>query len=204
MKRVCLIVLFALWSVVFAAQGFSQETGKAGAGPAKEDPAKVRKAAKVKARGGSSFIGVVVGVDETTKTISLKGRGRIITFDASSPTFRGFRGLEDVRVGSYAAVSYTKVGTRISKATKGEAVMGPERTDERPTAARKESKKRIARVQEKGIGFSDVDENKDGKITPVELSVVVSDLTMERFKEYDKNGDGCLSQSEYGLVKASR
>ena len=204
MKKLCLIVLFALWSVVFVAQGFGRETGTdVGTGKA-AGPVKVEKAGKQKARGGSGFVGVVVAVDQTTKIISVKGRGRIVTFDASSPTFRGFRRLEDVKVGTYAAVSYTRDGTRISKASKREAAAGPERSEERPTAAKKEPRKRIARVQAKGISFFDVDENKDGKITPVELSVVVSDLTMEQFKAHDKNGDGCLNQSEYGTVRASR
>ena len=137
-------------------------------------------------------------MDSSTKTISIKHRGKVVTFDATNPQLRGFRSLDDIRVGRYAAVSYTPQGIRISKATAGQA--GPEEVRERPVSAKKDHRNRV-RVKEKGASFADVDENKDGKITPVELSTVVKDVTMEQFKAYDTNGDGCLSESEYRAVK---
>ena len=45
--------------------------------------------------------------------------------------------------------------------------------------------------------FKDIDNNKDGKITPIELCVMVPDLTLQKFKEYDKNNDGCLNEREF-------
>jgi hypothetical protein len=106
--------------------------------------------------------------------------------------------LEDFRMGSYIAVSYTADGIRISRSSKNEAVS--EVVRQTPVSGRKEVRTRAPRVRAKGTGFGDVDENKDGKITPVELSVVIGSLTMKQFKEYDKNGDGCLSESEYRAV----
>jgi Ca2+-binding EF-hand superfamily protein len=52
--------------------------------------------------------------------------------------------------------------------------------------------------------FRDIDNNKDGKITPIELCVIVPDLTLQKFKEYDKNKDGCLNESEFNAVKRTK
>ncbi len=49
--------------------------------------------------------------------------------------------------------------------------------------------------------FGTVDNNKDGKISPVELCVVIQDLTMEEFRSYDTNGDGFLDQKEFKRVR---
>lgn len=49
--------------------------------------------------------------------------------------------------------------------------------------------------------FKDVDNNKDGRISPVELAAVINDLTMHDFKKYDRNGDGYLDEAEYRMVK---
>ena len=56
----------------------------------------------------------------------------------------------------------------------------------------------------KGSGFRDVDENKDGKVTPVELSVVLKDLTMGQFKGYDRDSDGFLNESEFRAATKGR
>ncbi len=58
------------------------------------------------------------------------------------------------------------------------------------------------RVKEKvkGTEFKDVDENEDGKISPVELSVIIKNLTIKQFKEYDKNNDGYLDKSEFDTI----
>ena len=52
--------------------------------------------------------------------------------------------------------------------------------------------------------FKDIDNNKDGKITPIELCVLVPDLTLQKFKEYDKNSDGCLNEREFSAVKRTK
>lgn len=205
MKKFCLIGLAFLGVILFASPGRCEEKSKAAGGEVKAaGPAKARKA-KAEGRKGSPFVGAVVWADTDTKSITLKGRGKIVTFDASNPTFRGYRSLGDVREGSYCAVSYTSTGLRISRATRGEAALEP--APDIPAAtktAKKDSKKRIARIALKGTGFYDVDENKDGKVTAVEMSVVLSDLTMDQFKNYDKNGDGCLSEPEYRAALRNR
>ncbi len=51
------------------------------------------------------------------------------------------------------------------------------------------------------MSFADVDNNKDGKISPVELGAVLPSVTIEDFKRYDRNGDGFLDASEYKTVR---
>ncbi len=60
------------------------------------------------------------------------------------------------------------------------------------------------RDKPRSLEFRDVDNNKDGKISPIELSVVFPDLTMQKFKEYDKNGNGFLDESEFRAAIKSR
>ena len=139
-----------------------------------------------------------MGLDTTGRTISVRGRGRTVTFDASNPVLRPGQKLEDFRMGSYVAVSYTSNGIRIARSSKKEA--GSVEVSEAPAPGRRAARSKAPRVRMKGTGFVDVDENKDGKITPVELSVVLGGLTMEQFKTYDRNGDGCLSEAEYRAV----
>ena len=52
-----------------------------------------------------------------------------------------------------------------------------------------------------GKSFAEVDNNKDCKISPIELCVLVPDLTMEQFRQYDKNHDGHLDKAEFGQIK---
>lgn len=200
MKKICIIALVSLWGAVIAVQGACQENQQPAAGKAGTDAAaraKSRQARTGKVARGS-FVGVVVGVDEADKTISVRGRGRTVTFDASNPVTKNGQKLEDFRTGSYVAVSYTRDGIRIARSSRKEAGSGEIRVAS--ASGGREARTRVPRVRAKGTGFLDVDENKDGKITPVELSVVMGGLTMQQFKEYDKNGDGCLSEAEYRTV----
>jgi hypothetical protein len=200
MYKICLIALIFLWGVSLAAYGIcdarqAAEKSQGGNQARTDEPHKARTG---KAHGGAGFSGVVVGVDPATKIISVRGRGKTVAFDASNPTLRGFRSFDDIRVGRTIAVSYSRSGLRISKSSRVDP--GPEEVRERPVAGKKSAHKRM-RVQAKGTSFRDVDENKDGRVTPVELSVVVTDLTMEQFKAYDRNGDGSLSETEYRAVR---
>lgn len=187
MKRIGFIALIVAWSAMIVTHGSADEGGS-------------RKAGAEKKRGGN-YSGVVARVDLEAKTITVKSGGKVVTFDASNPTFKGYGGLENIKTGNYAAVSYTAGGVRIAKSAKISGESGVIR--EKPVIAKKGADKR-QRIREKGSGFFDVDENKDGKVTPVELSAVVKDLTMKQFKEYDRDGDGSLSQSEFRSVRAER
>ena len=51
-----------------------------------------------------------------------------------------------------------------------------------------------------GKSFADVDNNKDGKISAMELSVVIPNLTVEQFRQYDKNHDGYLNKAEFEQI----
>jgi len=198
MKKICIMVLVSLWCAAVGIQGLCRES-QAAAGKVGADTASKTKARQARTmKGRSSFVGVVAAVDQADKTISIRGRGTTITFDASNPIMRPGQKLEDFRIGSYVAVSYTPDGIRISKSSKKDVSSAEVRAA--PVPGKKEARSRAPRVRTKGNGFSDVDENKDGKITPVELSVVLGGLTMQQFKEYDKNGDGCLSETEYRVV----
>ena len=52
--------------------------------------------------------------------------------------------------------------------------------------------------------FRDVDNNKDGKVSAVELTVIFPDLTLQQFREYDRNSDGVLDEQEFRAAKRSR
>lgn len=56
-------------------------------------------------------------------------------------------------------------------------------------------------VKRDPYAFGTVDNNKDGKISPVELCAVVPDLTMEEFRTYDRSGDGSLDKAEFLNVR---
>ncbi len=145
-----------------------------------------------------AFTGVVVGVNIPSRTISVRDRGYTVTFDATNPVFSGYRGLMDVRVRHRVAVSYVGDGVRIARLTGKH-----EPQEKEPSAAlQKKQGKGPAKLQKRerrGVtgGFEDVDANKDGRVTAVELSVIVTDITMDRFRQYDKDGDGCLSKTEF-------
>ena len=155
--------------------------------------------------GGGGFVGVVTGIGADAKVISVRGGGKTVSFDASNPVLKGFRKLEDVKRGTTVSIAYTAQGVRIMRASlAGGGSTGPAVKEPVAKAAAKKTGLRGARVHVKGTGFRDVDENKDGKVTAVELSVIYKDLTMMQFKEYDKNGDGALSESEFRAATGER
>lgn len=48
-----------------------------------------------------------------------------------------------------------------------------------------------------GKQFKDVDVNKDGKVDAPELTITIIQITPEKFKKYDRNGDGVLDRNEF-------
>lgn len=51
--------------------------------------------------------------------------------------------------------------------------------------------------QAAGKQFKDADMNKDGKVDAAELTIIVINITPDKFKGYDKNGDGFLDEKEF-------
>jgi hypothetical protein len=104
----------------------------------------------------------------------------------------GYRVFSEIRVGDSVAVSYMPQGIRVT------------RLSDRPvpdaasswTSGRWTGKLKRA-PRRSGLDFDDVDANKDGKITPVELSVLIPDITLERFRRYDVNKKGYLNRAEF-------
>jgi hypothetical protein len=160
----------------------------------------------IRARSKGDFMGSVANINLVSKTITVKNKGVIVTFDVLNPVFKGYKNLEQIRVGDKVAISYTGDGTRITKATdiilRQEAIMPHSEPVRQKHETATTNKGRPIRVKERtnSIYFRDVDNNSDGKITPVELSAVIPDLTVQDFKKYDRNGDGCLNESEYNTI----
>ena len=165
----------------------------------------------------AAFTGSVVAVDVGAATFSLKERGSVVGFDASNPVLTGYRTLSDMRVGDKVKVSYTATGIEVlklggrherleKKETANEPQAFPAKPVEKPQPPQagpveKPTKvaKKLPRRVKKGSGedFEDVDLKKDGKITPVELSIVIKDLTMDQFRKYDKKHRGYLDKHEF-------
>ncbi len=154
----------------------------------------------------AGFAGSVVAVDVGAATFSLKEKGNVIGFDASNPVLAGYRTLADMRVGDMVRVSYTATGIEVAKLggrreraarKEGGAETQPPQAQvrEKPTKGVKKLLRR-AKIGD-GECFDDVDLKKDGKITPVELSIVIKDLTMEQFRKYDKKHRGYLDKEEF-------
>lgn len=148
----------------------------------------------IPAGAGGTFSGTVVSVSPLTGSMTVRGPQTTVTFDLTNPVLKGYRNLGSIRKGDRIAVSYTASGIRITKghgsaAPAIAAKTGPDK--ERP---------RRDKVSHGGTGFEDIDENKDNRISPVELSAAIADLSMSHFSRYDKNGDGFLDRSEFGSI----
>jgi hypothetical protein len=166
------------------------------------------------------FVGTVTEVNLSERTIAAKGKVTVITFDVANPVLKGYKSIEQIKRGDRVAISYIPGGVRIATAgatgaaLPKEQLRAPEPVRPVPDVARpkqettktaKINKGRPVRVRERtnSTEFRDVDNNGDGRISPVELGTVVPDLTLEKFKTYDRNGDGTLSSSEYSSLKKS-
>ncbi len=140
------------------------------------------------------FSGRVVRIDLASETLSLKGRETTVTFDASTPALSGYRAISDIHVGDSVAVSYSPGGIRVAR------LLDTRRIEiETPPASRPGRTGRLMRrdPRESAGDFNGVDANKDGKITPVELSILIPDITLDRFRQHDANNDGYLNRAEF-------
>jgi len=190
---------------------------------------------RVKTRSAVDVTGSVVRIDRTARSITLKGKGKTITFDMMNPSLIGYASLDEIRTGDTVTVSYTRDGLQIRKglppaATKPKPAHArpakeqpPEQKKAVPAAPaqpkklsiKKEAKKpqKTAAIRTTPVRlrdrprsseFGDVDNNKDGKISAVELTVIFPDLILQQFREYDKNGDGFLNEQEFRAAKKNR
>ena len=170
-------------------------------------------AAGVKTRQKVDFAGTVTNVDPETATLSIRSQGKTISFDMSRVILMGYGSTREIKKGDDVSVGYTQFGLQIRKGvfaiTQRESVPHRKAAPQQPvTRAETAKSQRYTPTRMKDnknpTSFKDVDNNKDGKINPIELCVMLPDLTLQKFKEYDKNGDGCLNEQEFSTVKRTR
>jgi len=178
---------------------------KATNGPSKQDTQQF--VIRVKTKQKVDFSGTVTHVDPGTAILSIHNQGKTITFDMSKAILIGYQNTGEIRKGDSISVGYTQYGLQIRKGIFAVTyrVTVPQKNVTGGGTV-KTQKSALARWKDNrnSKGFYDVDNNKDGKITPIELCALVPDLTLQKFREYDKNGDGCLSKVEFNSVKIVR
>ncbi|MCX5809446.1 MAG: EF-hand domain-containing protein [Proteobacteria bacterium] len=191
MKKILIIIIGIIACITLVSTGFTQEKSS-------EKFPKVRM--RVRAKG--DFVGKVVKVDATNKIISVKNKGIVVTFDVANPRLIGYKSLDQIKMGDSISVGYTGDGAIISRFT-GKIPIMPTGPSQQKRTASVSKKGGPVRMKERtnSTAFNDVDQNTDGKISPAELSAIIPGLTMEQFKKYDKNGDGCLDRGEYSAVR---
>jgi hypothetical protein len=149
MKKLLLIALVSIISIIFFSLGFAQ--AKAAPGKTtqekvarKEAPASKKGAAKPKAE-APGFVGKVAMINATM--IAVKGKKAEVTFDTRNPKLEGYKAIGDVMVGDTVAAEYTKDGIMITKVA-GAKAEEPEKEKpktemkEKPKAAKHEAPKR--------------------------------------------------------------
>jgi hypothetical protein len=164
---------------------------------------------RVKTKEKVDFAGTVTHVDPAMATLSVRSQGKTISFDMSKAILMGYGSTGEIKKGDEVSVGYTQYGLQIRK---GVFAVTHRESVPRKVVARVETTKPqpqwgtpIRMKDNKNpTSFRDIDNNKDGKITPIELCALVPDLSLQKFKEYDKNGDGCLNESEFNAVKKTR
>lgn len=230
MKISLWIILFFLCGLMTALHSFAQKSGGRALGATAPSFAAGAEGAdrpsndqgqnaiiRVRTKNTVDFSGTVTRVDPETNIISLKSHGKTITFDITNPMLTGYRNIHDIKRGDIVSVGYVPSGIQIRKGfysgTHPETVPSSQRGKD--TAQKKVGKAETTKLRNSNspvrfrdkprpTSFQDVDNNKDGKISPAELSVIIPDLTMEKFKEYDKNGDGYLDEAEFKAIKKNR
>jgi len=179
---------------------------------------------RVKTKQKVDFSGTVNAIDPSSATLSIRNQGKTISFDMSRAILVGYESIGEIKRGDKISVGYTPYGLQIRKGifaiTHQDTTPRQQVTSQKVTPQETAPQKTVTRVDtakpKKGApirmtdnnrypkSFSNIDNNKDGKITPIELCVLVPDLTLQRFKEYDKNGDGCLNESEFNTAKRTK
>ncbi len=170
---------------------------------------------RIKTKSNVIFTGVVTGIDTAQKTISVKSTGKNMTFDLANPVLRGYPNVSAIKTGDTITLGYIRNGIGIVKGenfhedlkeqTAPDEAVPLKSKSKRSKSERAKQSNRTTPVKVKyrvnSMNFKDVDNNKDGRISPVELGAVIPGLTLEDFKKYDKNGDGSLDETEYRSVR---
>lgn len=162
---------------------------------------------RVKTKQKVDFSGTVTHVDPGTAILSIRNQGKTITFDMSKAILIGYQNTGEIRKGDSISVGYTQYGLQIRKGIF--AVTHKETVPQKTTIGGNTTKTQKSALawwkdSRNSRSFYDIDNNKDGAITPVELCALIPDLTLQKFREYDKNADGFLSEAEFNTVKLIR
>jgi hypothetical protein len=168
---------------------------------------------RVRTKQKVDFSGTVTNIDLEAATLSIRSQGKVISFDMSKVILMGYGNTGEIKKGDNVSVGYTQFGLQVREGafavTHRESVPRRETIPQKPVVkveTLKPQRSTPIRIKDNRnpTGFKDIDNNKDGKITPIELCVLLPDLSLQKFKEYDKNGDGCLNESEFSTVKRTR
>ena len=154
-----------------------------------------------RSQGRIDFVGEVIKVDPAGRSMTLRSGGRTVSFDISNPVLQGYGSVTAIKKGDRIGAGYTVDGIHITKLSKITEKSGAEKAVPTNVQTPKKQLRIARRTKTDGKSFADVDNNKDGKISPVELSVIVPDLTIEQFRQYDKNHDGYLDKAEFEQIK---
>lgn len=160
------------------------------------------------ARGRVDFVGEVLKVDTHSQSMTLRSGGNTVSFDISNAVLQGYGSIAGIKMGDRIGAGYTRDGIHITKLSgMTEKTVPDKNLPEKgvPVLPRAQKPKKSSlfarRTKTDGKSFADVDNNKDGKISAIELSVVIPGLTMEQFRQYDKNHDGHLDRAEFEQIK---
>lgn len=133
----------------------------------------------------------VITLNPDEGIVTVKIANRPVNLDISNLSLKGYKSFREIKKNNWINIIYTKEGPIIMRSSKKHGY-------EKHTEIKHEKTTlKVTRLKSKGNNFFDVDNNHDRRISPVELSVIFSGLTMEKFKAYDKDKDGYLDESEF-------
>ena len=154
MKKALLVMFVLLIGVAFVSTGFAQEKPKAAAPekPAAEkapapEKAKAEEKAKEEKPAYKGMAGKVVAMDMAMKIMTVQDKKVDVKVDVSRPELKGYKSLEEIKVGDTLAMYYTGDAVRIQK-IKGAPAAKPAKA-EKPAKAAKPAKEKKAEEPKK-------------------------------------------------------